>query len=202
MSSSQSSGGRDNFARDPLGNLLAVIILVAMIISVGGAVIFFRRAPGSHTLRTAINTSRNWLIPVLCLIGLVVTGYLAYVEITQVEAVCGPVGDCNTVQQSQYARLFGILPIGVLGLAGYVTILIAWGVSRNSSRRIAAYASLALLGFTSFGVLFSIYLTFLEPFVIGATCAWCLTSSLIITAIFWLTLLPARQVLSNLRYTE
>ncbi len=28
-----------------------------------------------------------------------------------------------------------------------------------------------------FGLAFSTYLTFLEPFVIGATCAWCLTSA-------------------------
>jgi uncharacterized membrane protein len=34
-------------------------------------------------------------------------------------------------------------------------------------------------------VLFSIYLTFLEPFVIGATCAWCLTSALIMTLLLW-----------------
>jgi uncharacterized membrane protein len=28
----------------------------------------------------------------------------------------------------------------------------------------------------------SVYLTFLEPFVIGATCAWCLTSAVLMTA--------------------
>jgi uncharacterized membrane protein len=28
-------------------------------------------------------------------------------------------------------------------------------------------------------VLFSIYLTFLEPFVIGATCMWCICSAVI-----------------------
>ncbi|NQV07202.1 hypothetical protein HQ535_11680 [bacterium] len=37
------------------------------------------------------------------------------------------------------------------------------------------------------GTAFSIYLTFLEPFVIGATCAWCLTSALVVTGLLWLT---------------
>jgi len=37
------------------------------------------------------------------------------------------------------------------------------------------------------GVLFSIYLTFLEPFVIGATCAWCLSSAVIMTLLLLLT---------------
>ena len=39
---------------------------------------------------------------------------------------------------------------------------------------------------TAGGVLFSIYLTFLEPFVIGATCAWCLSSAVIMTLLLLL----------------
>ena len=94
-------------------------------------------------------------MPVLCIAGLAVAGYLAYVEINLVEAFCGPIGDCNTVQQSEYARLFGVLPIGVLGMVGYIMILLAWVVGRIAHKRLAAYASLAILGMTSFGVLMS-----------------------------------------------
>jgi uncharacterized membrane protein len=165
-----------------------------MFLIVFGGVFLFRRSSNSLP-----GYSWSWLIPALCLVGLGVAGYLAYVETTRVEAVCGPVGDCNTVQQSEYARLFGVLPIGVLGLVGYVMILLAWGIGRIAGQRLAAYASLAVLGLTFFGVLFSIYLTFLEPFVIGATCAWCLTSALIMTALFWLSLFPARAALAYLQ---
>lgn len=186
------------FNRDLAGNSLAVIVLVAMILSVGGSIIFLRRVPGIIPGPTASSRWRDWLIPVLCSFGLVVAGYLAYVETAQVEAVCGPVGDCNTVQQSAYARLFGILPIGVLGVMGYVLILLAWGLGNSTDRKLAAYARIALLGFTVFGVLFSIYLTFLEPFVIGATCVWCLTSAVIVTALFWLSLEPARTTLCHI----
>jgi uncharacterized membrane protein len=35
--------------------------------------------------------------------------------------------------------------------------------------------------------LFSIYLTALEPFVIGATCAWCLSSAVIVTLLLMLS---------------
>ena len=41
------------------------------------------------------------------------------------------------------------------------------------------------------GTLFSIYLTVLEPFVIGATCLWCLSSAVIMTVIMWLAAKPA-----------
>jgi uncharacterized membrane protein len=63
---------------------------------------------------------------------------------------------------------------------------------------VAAYSSLALLGLTTIGLLFSIYLTFLEPFVIGATCAWCLTSAIIITLLLWLAFPSGRQVIIHL----
>ena len=42
-----------------------------------------------------------------------------------------------------------------------------------------------------FGVLFSLYLTYLEPFVIRAVCIWCLTSAVIITLLMLLSLEPA-----------
>jgi uncharacterized membrane protein/thiol-disulfide isomerase/thioredoxin len=172
---------------DPAGNGLAVVVLVGMIIMLIYGIIFLRSSS-----KAAKKSSWNWLIPLLCIAGLAAAGYLAYVETTEVEAVCGPVGDCNTVQQSEYARLFAILPIGVLGMMGYVMILLAWFIRRIAGKRLAAYASLAMLGMTSFGVLFSIYLTFLEPFIIGASCAWCLTSAIIMTALFWLSLAPGK----------
>jgi uncharacterized membrane protein/thiol-disulfide isomerase/thioredoxin len=187
----------ERLAVDPLGNGLAVVVLAGMIIIVISALIFMS-APSN-----AIgNDSWNRLIPLLCLIGLAVAGYLSYVEITHVPAVCGPVGDCHTVQQSEYARLFGILPVGVLGIVGYVMIMLAWVIGRKNHPRHAAYASLLLLSLSTFGVLFSIYLTFLEPFIIGATCAWCLTSAIIMTVIFGLSLIPGKLAFITLFYGE
>ena len=114
----------------------------------------------------------HWATPPLVILGLIVAGYLAYVETQQVVAVCGPVGDCNAVQQSEYALLFGFLPVAVLGLLGYVAIGVAWTVARYAGGLWVSLAQLALVGMVWFGLFFSIYLTFLEPFVIGATCAW------------------------------
>ncbi len=128
----------------------------------------------------------GWLIPVLSVAGTAVAVYLAYVEVGQTEAFCGAVGDCNTVQQSQYATLFGLIPVGVLGVVGYVAILLVWGVSQIGGGRLADWAEIALLGMILFGTLFSIYLTSLEPFVIGATCAWCLTAALVMLLLLWL----------------
>jgi uncharacterized membrane protein len=175
----------ERLARDPTGNGLAIIVLLGMIVSLGGA------TPRLVNLAQRSSPKKlSWMVPVLCGIGLLIAGYLTYVESTEVAAVCGPVGDCNTVQQSEYARLFGVLPIGWLGLAGYAAIGVAWAVNRLGDRRSSALAWLALTGMALVGVLFSIYLTFLEPFVIGAACIWCLSSAAIMTLSLWLAVRP------------
>ena len=179
-----------NVMRDPIGNGLAVLVLFGMVVSMVVVVV-----PRRTSIVRSRPAWREWAIPVLCLIGLVVAGYLAYVETAQVAAVCGPVGDCNTVQQSEYARLFGILPIGVLGLIGYAAIIVAWAIERWGRAALDRLAALALVIMAFGGTLFSIYLTFLEPFVIGATCAWCLTSAILMTVLLWLTVTPQRLAL-------
>ena len=170
----------EKFKRDPIGNSASVVVLIGMLLSFVGVWLRLKRTS------VVIKDWQRWVIPLLSLVGLVVAGYLSYVEITQSKAVCGPVGDCNTVQQSPYARLFGVLPIGVVGLMGYVAILIAWGLQHYGPECWRVTAAQALWGFALFGTLFSFYLTFLEPFVIGATCAWCLISAIVITLILWL----------------
>jgi uncharacterized membrane protein len=192
LTSQGHDGQGSKFANDPLGNSLAVIVLTGMIVSVAGAALAWRSKPAAQKGNPAPANTWRWLIPLLCLVGIGVAGYLSYVETAQVEAVCGPVGDCNTVQQSEYARLFGILPIGILGIIGYILILLAWAGAHFGQGKLVAYTQMALLGLAAFGVLFSIYLTFLEPFVIGATCAWCLTSAIIMTILLWVSLAPAR----------
>ena len=120
----------------------------------------------------------GYIIPILTLIGLGVALYLAYIEMSQSEAVCGPVGHCNIVQASQYAQIFGI-PIAVLGVLNYATIGGLWLIVKFSEGRERHWAIMGLITLTMLSVLFSIYLTALELFVIHAVCAWCLTSAVV-----------------------
>jgi uncharacterized membrane protein len=178
---------------DPQGNGLAIVVLVAMIAAVARSIAALRRPAPPRRTRTL-----DWLTPVLALAGLGVASYLTYVEVRGVEAVCGPVGDCNTVQQSEWARLFGVVPIGVLGVLGFAAILLAWAVRRFGAGRVSSWAAFALLAMTGLGTLFSIYLTFLEPFVIGATCLWCLSSAVIMTALYGLAQRHGRAAAAGL----
>jgi uncharacterized membrane protein len=171
----------EKFTSDLYGNILSVIVLLGMI----GVLIFTGINLSKDDLLDQTKT-KDWLIPVLSLIGLGVAGYLAYVEVNQVEAICGPVGNCNTVQQSTYAMLFGILPIGVLGVLGYLVIIILWLAGNLDLEAWQKTISALLWIISMIGFLFSLYLTFLEPFVIGATCLWCLSSAVIMTFLFLL----------------
>ncbi len=171
------------------GFALAIAIMLGMVAAlVYTAFALVRGLRGRHV--PLPSPRLDALLPVVAVVGLAVAGYLTYVETTSVRAICGPVGDCNAVQSSPYARLFDIVPVGVVGALGYIAILALWLWQRLRSDWLAAYAPLLLFGMALFGVIFSLYLTYLEPFVIGAVCAWCLSSAVLITLTMLLTVGP------------
>ncbi len=182
----------ERLALDPMGNAIALVTLTLMVVMLVWALIYWMRTG------MLLTEGPRWLtvaIPVLALIGAGVAFYLTFVETTGAEAVCGPVGDCNAVQQSAYAKLFGVVHIGLLGLIGYILILGLWAIQWLSSQTLREKTDWLLPAAVWFGVAFSAYLTFLEPFVIGAVCMWCITSALILTALLYLTYrwrVPAR----------
>ena len=185
------TGWTDRFGDDLAGNSVSVVVLVLLLISAIAAPML--------AIRGSLPSVPGWLVIVLALVGVGVAAYLANVETTGNEAVCGPVGDCNAVQESEYAELFGI-PIGVLGadrLRGHRRTL---GRSRAWPRARSRTSALVLIGVGAWiGTLFSVYLTFLEPFVIGATCMWCITSALVMMALLWISAGPAYDAWNRLR---
>ncbi|HEY80579.1 MAG TPA: vitamin K epoxide reductase family protein [Anaerolineae bacterium] len=174
----------ERLALDPVGSAIAIVTLVIMAAMLAWALVYWARSglsltPGPGWI--------NWAIPILSVIGAGVAFYLGFVEATGAQAVCGPVGDCNAVQQSEYAVLFGILPVGVAGFVGYFVILALWAWQRFGPEEKVGRTAWMLPFVIYFGTLFSAYLTFLEPFVIGAICMWCMTSAWIMTALLFLT---------------
>ena len=172
----------NKFLLDPTANAIAVVVLLFMVGCLVVVILNFMKDE-----ITLIDKIPGWVIPLLALAGIAVSTYLSFVELTQTEAFCGPVGDCNSVQQSKYAALFGILPIGLLGIFGYSLILITWLITVIGPKQVRPYSMFLSWILSFFGMLFSIYLTFLEPFVIGATCMWCITSAIIISLLLLAT---------------
>jgi uncharacterized membrane protein len=165
---------------------VGLAVLILLLAAFAYAMVVMARA----ALGRSVPDGSHWItfgIPVLCVVGLGVAGYLTYVESRQVAAICGPVGDCNTVQSSPYASLFGFIPVGLVGILGYLAILGAWAIAQFREGRLSDLAAVAVFAFALFGVLFSVYLTYLELTVILAVCLWCLTSALIMAALLVLT---------------
>jgi uncharacterized membrane protein len=136
------------------------------------------------------------IIGVLALVGLLVAIHLSLNElnISNNLACLGGGSGCDTVNQSEYVDMFGI-PIGVIGVLGYtviLTITLGWMTKRLVH---TIPVGLILIGLSSFGFLFSLFLTYLELFKIEAICTWCVVSAVLMTAIFVLSLLawPAEK---------
>jgi uncharacterized membrane protein len=131
-------------------------------------------------------TERNLRVvaAVLAVAGIGVATYIAIAESGGGAPKClaGGTG-CETVAESHYAHLAGI-NVAVIGIAGYVVLLAAALVPGDPGRFGGFLA--ALVGFG-----FSVYLTYLELFVIDAICQWCVASAVVMAALAVLTTLRA-----------
>jgi uncharacterized membrane protein len=121
-----------------------------------------------------------WALAVLAGLGILVSGYLVSKRFTGGSLACTRWAECDVVNNSVYSRLFGI-PVSAIGLAGYVLLLglalTALRTRGDMQRRILLLNAVLTLG----GVGFSVYLTYLEIYVIEALCAWCVASAAVIT---------------------
>lgn len=179
------SGAPSQARPDGFGLAMAVLVLMVIVLLYSLSAFLLGKAFSLPA------RAEQW-IPALVALGVVIAGYLSYVEIRMTEAVCGPVGDCNAVQSSPYARLFGVLPLGVFGLMGYLALLAAWWV-RRVAPALRRPAALAYFAMALFGTIFSLYLTYLEAFVLRAVCLWCLSSAVIMAALLLLGLPSALE---------
>ncbi len=116
----------------------------------------------------------------VALAGLGIAGYLTVVHYTGGEPVCAVAHGCATVQQSNYAALAGV-PVALLGLLGYVAILVALARDGEGWRTASAFLALAGLGF-------SVWLTYVEVGVLQAICIWCVGSAICMALLTALTI--------------
>ena len=126
----------------------------------------------------------------LSLAGFFVSLYLYLYKIGKIGTLACGTGGCETVQASPFSRFLG-LEVALYGVVGYAVLLV---LSVETLRRPAARLnSLLLLVFSGIGFAFTVYLTYLELFVIKAICRWCVGSAVIITLIFFVALLDWRR---------
>ncbi|HEX6559300.1 MAG TPA: vitamin K epoxide reductase family protein [Longimicrobiales bacterium] len=128
--------------------------------------------------------SNRMAIAVLALLGVLISAYLTLHKYGYIGTLACGSGECETVQTSKYAIFAGV-PVPVLGLAGYL-LLLAVAIAGLQAAWIRSRAfALGLFMLADGALLFSLYLTYLEKFVIHAWCRWCIASA-VVTLLIWL----------------
>ncbi len=137
--------------------------------------------------------NKRMLVTLVALAGVFVALYLTLYKLGYIGTLACAVGSCETVQTSKWATFLGF-PVGAWGV-GYYLVVLALGLIGLTPR----YAdtrrlSEILVGLTGFGLLFSLWLTYLELFVIHAICQWCVISAILATMLFIVSWLDLREI--------
>lgn len=121
-----------------------------------------------------------WSLLVLGFLGFVDTAYLAAKYFLGETPRCILFSGCDLVTTSSYSHI-GPMPVSLLGLLFYLTIFVltlAYFDRRNQKLlRYVAYLSIPAF-------LFTLYLVYLQLFIIHSICVYCMFSALTSTLIF------------------
>lgn len=118
----------------------------------------------------------------LSLAGLVNALYLAWKHYAKKPLVC-PIGDdCAEVVETRWAKIFGVRNdvLGTLFFAGLLVVGIGLAVYPQFTNVIIQLLVIA----TGLGVLFSIFLMYVQKFIIKKYCFYCVVSALITILLF------------------
>lgn len=133
--------------------------------------------------------NKTWkFIALLSAMGAALSLYFLYVNMIGTGPIC-PTGGCDDVLASQYSSFLG-LPVAGWGLLYYVGFFVLAILKERKklpvlTNRIGAYLSS--------GVIFTVYLRYLEFFKIGSLCFWCWVSVLIIGIMTYLYIVETKK---------
>jgi len=130
-------------------------------------------------------------IALVALLGVFLSLYLTLYKLGYIGTLACGSGSCEYVQLSKWGDFLGV-PVSAWGVGYYVVVfaLAFAGIQEQfaSSRRLTK----SLVYVTGAGVLFSIWLTYLELFVIHAICRWCMGSAAMTVVLFALAVWDRR----------
>ena len=136
------------------------------------------------------------IIQLLAVPGMMVAFYLLLYHDGDLIGACSASGwdDCGQVSGpgAKYAAI-GPIPVALIGLAGYAAIFLAVWLA-NWWSWIDENIPELMIVLTGLAFLFSLGLTVLEIFVIGAICRYCVVSAIIVTSMFVLSLVYRRKL--------
>lgn len=134
---------------------------------------------------------RRMTIAALALVGVFLALYLTLYKLGIIGHLACGLGGCERVNTSRWATFLGA-PVAAWGLGFYVVTFIVALVGTSPSWSARREPALLLTALTGFGLLFSAWLTYLELYVIGAICRFCVGSAIIVTLLFVASVIDLR----------
>ncbi|MFH1637384.1 MAG: vitamin K epoxide reductase family protein [Candidatus Woesearchaeota archaeon] len=137
------------------------------------------------------------LIALIAVSGIILSSYQTYAHYkVSHESFCdiNEQVSCDIVNRSEYSKMFGI-PVALLGVIGYIAFLILsllllkdidFSKVHRKIRTRDVYYSVFLLVLAAF--MFSLFLTYIEVYVLHAICPLCVTSAIFIATILVLSI--------------
>jgi uncharacterized membrane protein len=124
----------------------------------------------------------------VAMVGLATSGFLAW-EYARGGTIACPVAGtgCDDVRASDFSAVFGV-PVPWLGVAYYTTVAVL-EILRLEAERRRHLINLVILALAIVGITASTVFTYLEAYVIGAWCFWCLVSAACTVGLFTLAVL-------------
>jgi uncharacterized membrane protein len=138
--------------------------------------------PSAHAKPLETKLSRGLLvgIAVLSLAGMIVSSISLerhYAKSATSYCEFGEKFNCDIVNRSEYSSVMGI-PVSLVGVAGYGLLL-----TLSTLRRSRPETPGRLLMAAAAGLVFALYLTYIEAYVLTTWCILCLTSLALIASI-------------------
>ena len=133
------------------------------------------------------------LAALVALAGMFVALYLTLYKLGYIGTLACAVGSCEKVQTSKWATFLGF-PVGAWGVGYYVAVLVVSLAGLSPAFADRRSISRILVTMTGVGVVFSLWLTYLELFVIDAICMYCVISAILAIVLFVISWQDLRDV--------
>lgn len=131
-----------------------------------------------------------WAIIALALIGFTDSAFLLSKRLSGTPIPCFITSGCDTVSNSPHSVLFGV-PLALWGVIFYLGIgflaLLYWDTKKEIFAKLLTVA-------TTLGFLSSLYFIYVQKFLIGAFCVYCILSAIVSVALFVLGIVIHRRL--------
>ena len=137
-----------------------------------------------------LNTFLAILI-VFAVLGAIDAAYLTYMSYRELPLPCtfSFFDGCNEVARSPYSKIFGI-PLSLFGV-GYYLMVIALSLGHLVFRH--ELLRRLILPLTSIGFLLSLYFIYIQAFLVGKFCIYCVFSALMSTILFGVSIFMSQS---------